>query len=111
MKLNLPLELVHRGQVFHTDRFGCKVYITDHGYDDLERIDSAEFVLNHSQRISVVTGTSSIYGISEENTASQYTPILPLDARNHPRHRPRKTFETGRSQSRIAWDQIYIRAL
>ena len=26
-----------------------------HGYDDLEGFDSAEFVLNHSQRISVVT--------------------------------------------------------
>ena len=55
--------------------------------------------------------TSSVYGISKENTANRYTPILPLDARNHPSHRPRKTFETGRSQSRIAWDQIYIRAL
>ena len=37
--------------------------LLDHGYDDLERIDSAEFVLNHSQRISVVTGTSSVYGV------------------------------------------------
>ena len=40
--------------------------LLDHGYDDLERIDSAEFVLNHSQRISVVTRTSSVYGVLEE---------------------------------------------
>ena len=87
------------------------ISLLEHGYGDLEEFDSAAFVLNHSQRISVVTGTSSVYGVLEEHTANQYTPILPLDARNHPRHRPRKTFETGRSQSRIAWDQIYICAL
>ena len=75
MKLNLPLELVHRGQVFHTDRFGYKVYITDQGYDDLERIDSAEFVLNHSQRISVVTGTSSVYGVLEGTRLTSTHPI------------------------------------
>ena len=95
MNLNLPLELVHRGQVFHTDRFGYKVYITDHGYDDLERIDSAEFVLNHSQRISVVTGTSSVYGVLEETRLTSTHPIQPSEARDHPRQRSRKTLRRG----------------
>jgi len=71
----LPLELVHRGQVFHMDRYGYNVYTTDHGYDDLERIDSAEFVLNHSQRISVVTGTSSVYGVLEGTRLTSTHPI------------------------------------
>ena len=31
------------------------ITLLDHGYDDLDGIDSAEFVLNHSQRISIVT--------------------------------------------------------
>ena len=75
IKLDLPLELVHRGQVFHTDRYGYNVYTTDHGYDDLERIDSAEFVLNHSQRISVVTGTSSVYGVLEETRLTSTHPF------------------------------------
>ena len=43
------------------------IILLDHGYDDLEGIDSAELVLNHSQRISVVTGTSSVYGVLEEH--------------------------------------------
>ena len=43
------------------------ITILDLGYDDLERIGSAEFVLNHSQRISVVTGTSSVYGVLEKH--------------------------------------------
>ena len=95
MKLNLPLELVHRGQVFHTDRFGYKVYITDHGYDYLERIDSAEFVLNHSQRISVVTGTSSVYGVLEGTRLTSTHPIQPSEARDHPRQHSRKTLRRG----------------
>ena len=41
------------------------IVLLDHGYDDLEGFDSAEFVFNHSQRISVVTGTSSVYGVLE----------------------------------------------
>ena len=28
IKLDLPLELVHRGQVFHADRYGYNVYTT-----------------------------------------------------------------------------------
>ena len=51
--------------------------LLDHGYDDLERIDSAEFVLNHSQRISVVTGTSSVYGVLEETHLTSTHPIQP----------------------------------
>ena len=76
MKLNLPLELVHRGQVFST-RIDMDILISllDHGYDDLERIDSAEFVLNHSQRISVVTGTSSVYGVLEGTRLTSTHPI------------------------------------
>ena len=49
--------------------------LLDHGYDDLERIDSAEFVLNHSQRISVVTGTSSVYGVLEETRLTSTHPF------------------------------------
>ena len=49
--------------------------LLDHGYDDLERIDSAEFVLNHSQRISVVTGTSSVYGVLEGTRLTSTHPI------------------------------------
>ena len=45
------------------------------GYDDLERIDSVEFVLNHSQRISVVTGTSSVYGVLEETRLTSTHPF------------------------------------
>ena len=49
--------------------------LLDHGYDDSEGIDSAEFVLNHSQRISVVTGTSSVYGVLEETRLTSTHPI------------------------------------
>ena len=49
--------------------------LLDHGYDDLEEIDSAEFVLNHSQRISVVTGTSSVYGVLEETRLTSTHPF------------------------------------
>ena len=49
--------------------------LLDHGCDDLERIDSAEFVLNHSQRISVVTGTSSVYGVLEETRLTSTHPF------------------------------------
>ena len=51
------------------------ISLLDHGYDDLERIDSAEFVLNHSQRISVVTGTSSVYGVLEETRLTSTHPF------------------------------------
>ena len=43
------------------------ITMLDLGYDDSEGFDSAEFVLNHSQRISVVTGTSSVYGVLEKH--------------------------------------------
>ena len=51
------------------------ITLLDHGYDDLEGFDSAEFVLNHSQRISVVTGTSSLYGVLEETRLTSTHPI------------------------------------
>ena len=51
------------------------VSFLDQGYDDLERIGSAEFVLNHSQRISVVTGTSSVYGVLEETRLTSTHPF------------------------------------
>ena len=47
--------------MFTGDKFSTRIdmgkliSLRDHGYDDLEEFDSAEFVLNHSQRISVVT--------------------------------------------------------
>ena len=41
----------------------------------METIDSAEFVLNHSQWISVVTGTSSVYGVLEETRLTSTQPI------------------------------------
>ena len=54
---------------------GILISLRDHGYDDLERIDSAEFVLNHSQRISVVMGTSSVYGVLEETRLTSTHPF------------------------------------
>ena len=52
-----------------------QITLLDHGHDDLEGFDSAEFVLNHSQRISVVTGTSSIYGVLEGTRLTSTHPI------------------------------------
>ena len=40
-----------------------------------EEFDSAEFVLNHSQRISVVTGTSSVYGVLGETHLTSTHPF------------------------------------
>ena len=54
---------------------GILISLRDHGYDDLEEFDSAEFVLNHSQRISVVTGTSSVYGVLEETRLTSTHPF------------------------------------
>ena len=51
------------------------ISLLDHGYDDLEEFDSAEFVLNHSQRILVVTGTSSVYGVLEETRLTSTHPF------------------------------------
>ena len=51
------------------------ITLLDHGYDDLEEFDSAEFVLNHSQRISVVTGTSSVYRVLEETHLTSTHPF------------------------------------
>ena len=52
------------------------ITLLDHGYDDLEEFDSAEFVLfNHSQRISVVTGTSFVYGVLEETRLTSTHPF------------------------------------
>ena len=74
---------------------GILISLRDHGYDDLEEFDSAEFVLNHSQRISVVTGTSSVYGVFEETRLTSTHPIQPSEARDHPRQRSRKTLRRG----------------
>ena len=65
MKLNLPLELVHRGQVFTRIDLDIKSTLLIMDTMIRKEFDSAEFVLNHSQRISVVTGTSSVYGVLE----------------------------------------------
>ena len=54
---------------------GILISLLDHGYDDLEEFDSAEFVLNHSQRISVVTGTSSVYGVLGETHLTSTHPF------------------------------------
>ena len=51
------------------------ITLLDHGRDDLEEFDSAEFVLNHSQWISVVTGTSSVYGVLEETHLTSTHPF------------------------------------
>ena len=67
------------------------ITLLDHGYDDLEGIDSAEFVLNHSQRISVVTGTSSVYGVLEETRLTSTHPFNNSKARNHTWQHSRKT--------------------
>ena len=67
--------------LFTGDKFSTRVdmdimiTLLDHGYDDLEGIDSAEFVLNHSQRISVVIGTSSVYGVLEGTRLTSTHPI------------------------------------
>ena len=87
------------------------ISLLDHGYDDLEEFDSAEFVLNHSQRISVVTGTSFVYGVLEETRLTSTHPFNIPKPGNHPRKSFKKNFETGRLQPRVAWDQISIRAL
>ena len=71
------------------------ISLLDHGYDDLEGIDSAEFVLNHSQRISVVTGTGSVYGVLEETRLTSTHPIQHSEARDHPQQRSRKTLRRG----------------
>ena len=51
------------------------IQVLDHGHDDSEGFDSAEFVLNHIQRISVVTGTSSVYGVLEETRLTSTHPF------------------------------------
>ena len=54
--------------------------VLDHGHDDSEGFDSAEFVLfNHSQRISVVTRTSSVYGVlGETHLTSKHPFNIPM---------------------------------
>ena len=69
--------------------------VLDHGHDDSEGFDSAEFVLNHSQRISVVTATSSVYGVLEETRLTSTHPFQYVEARDHPRQRSRKTLRRG----------------
>ena len=57
IQMGIPLKLVHRGFTTETDiDMDILAMVLDHGHDDSEEFDSAEFVLfNHSQRISVVT--------------------------------------------------------
>ena len=71
------------------------ITLLDHGYDDLEEFDSAEFVLNHSQRIYIVTGTSSVYGVLEETRLTSTHPFNIPKPGNHPRQRSRKTLSHG----------------
>ena len=54
--------------------------VLDHRYGYTNGFDSAEFVLfNHNQRISVVTRTSSVYGILEETHLNSTHPFhIPL---------------------------------
>ena len=75
IKLGLPLSLFTGDKFFTRIDMDIMFTLLDHGYDDLERIDSAEFVLNHSQRISVVTGTSSVYGVLEETRLTSTHPF------------------------------------
>ena len=51
------------------------ITILDLGYDDSEGFDSAELYFNHSQRISVVMGTSSVYGVLEETHLTSTHPF------------------------------------
>ena len=73
--MGLPLKLVHREYVSTRIDIDVPITLLDHGYNDLEGFDSAEFVLNHSQRISVVTGTSSVYGVLEETRLTSTHPF------------------------------------
>ena len=76
MQPGLPLKLVHRGFTTRTDiDMDILAMVLDHGYDDLEEFDSAEFVLNHNQRIPVVTGTSFVYGVLEETRLTSTHPF------------------------------------
>ena len=75
VKLGLPLKLVRREYISTRIDIDVTITLLDHGYDDLEGFDSAEFVLNHSQRISVVTGTSSVYGVLEETHLTSTHPF------------------------------------
>ena len=108
--MGLPLKLVHREYI--STRIDIDVLITllDHGDDDSEGFDSAEFVLNHSQRISVVTGTSSVYGVLEETRLTSHTHST-FRSQGSPSATFKKNLETGSLQPRVAWDQISIRAL
>ena len=69
--------------------------LLDHGCDDLEGFDSAELYFNHSQRISVVTRTSSVYGVLEETRLTGTHPFQYSEARDHPRQCSRKTLRRG----------------
>ena len=97
----ITINLDYHLSLFTGNRFFTRIdrdimfTLLDHGYDDLKRIDSAEFVLNHSQRISVVTGTSSVYGVLEETRLTSTHPIQPSEARDHPRQHSRKTLRRG----------------
>ena len=52
------------------------IRVLDHRYGYSNGFDYAEFVLfNHSQRISVVTRTSSVYGVLEETRLTSTHPF------------------------------------
>ena len=97
MQPSLPLKLVHRGFTTRIDiDMNILAMVLDHGHDDSEGFDSAEFVLfNHSQRISVVTRDYFRLRCFRRNTSNQYTPIQHSEARDHPRQRSRKTLRRG----------------
>ena len=93
--MGLPLKLDRREYISTRIDIDVSITLLDHGYDDLEGFGSAEFVLNHSQWISVVTGTSSVYGVLEETRLTSTHPFQYSEARDHPRQRSRKTMRRG----------------
>ena len=51
------------------------ITILDHGYDDSKGLTLQSLYFNHCQRISVVTGTSSVYGVLEETRLTSTHPF------------------------------------
>ena len=68
----LPLKLVHRGFTTRTD-----IDMDVLAMDTMTRKDLTlqSLYFNHSQRISVVTGTSSVYGVLEETRLTSTHPF------------------------------------
>ena len=54
---------------------GSLITVLDHRYDDSEGLTLQSLYFNHSQRISVVTGTSSVYGVLGETHLTSTHPF------------------------------------